>query len=108
AGVSDRDMMKEFGIGGALIAGFLIYSELGRVAIAFTGEDYEMTVSIIKWLALAATVIGFGAYVGFAIGRPLFLFMLLIMIPLATTELGTDSWITSLMEPQMKAEGFHP
>lgn len=108
AGVSDRDMMKEFGIGGALIAGFLIYSELARVAGAFVGADYATTVEIIKWIALAATVIGFGAYVGFAIGRPLFLFMLLIMIPLATTELGTDSWITSLMEPQMKAEGFHP
>ena len=32
----------------------------------------------------------------------MFLFLMLIMIPLATTELGTDSWITPLMEPAMK------
>src|SRR5690606_26354236 len=30
--------------------------------------------------------------------RPLFLILLLIMIPLAVTELGTDSWVTALME----------
>jgi hypothetical protein len=33
----------------------------------------------------------------------MFLFLLVLMIPLATTELGTDSWITSLMEIPMKA-----
>ena len=32
-------------------------------------------------------------------GRPLFIILLLIMVPLATTELGTDSWITELMVP---------
>ncbi|MCX6550457.1 MAG: hypothetical protein NTY02_05525 [Acidobacteria bacterium] len=33
----------------------------------------------------------------------MFLLLLVLMIPLATTELGTDSWITSLMEGPMKA-----
>ncbi len=28
------------------------------------------------------------------------------MIPLATTELGTDSWITELMEPAVKEYGI--
>ena len=32
------------------------------------------------------------------IKRPLFIILLLIMIPLAVTELGTDSWITALIE----------
>ncbi len=31
-------------------------------------------------------------------GRPMFIILLLIMVPLAITELGTDSWITALME----------
>ena len=31
-------------------------------------------------------------------GRPMFIILMLIMIPLAITELGTDSWITALME----------
>jgi MFS family permease len=30
------------------------------------------------------------------------------MMPLAITELGTDSWITELMEPEMTELGFHP
>ena len=43
-----------------------------------------------------------------SLGRPLFILMLLVMIPLATTELGTDSWITSLMEPEMTGSVCHP
>ena len=31
-------------------------------------------------------------------GRPMFIILMLIMVPLAITELGTDSWITALME----------
>jgi MFS family permease len=41
------------------------------------------------------------------IKRPLFLILLLIMIPLAVTELGTDSWITALIE-NVLTEGVHP
>ena len=32
-------------------------------------------------------------------GRPMFVFMLLVMVLLATTELGTDSWVSALMTP---------
>ena len=39
-------------------------------------------------------------------GRPLFIILLLVMIPLATTELGTDSWITDLMTPEMTKIGL--
>lgn len=38
--------------------------------------------------------------------RPMFLILLLIMIPLAVTELGTDSWVTALMENVL--ENVHP
>jgi len=44
----------------------------------------------------------FGLYTR-SLGQPIFLVLLVLMIPLATTELGTDSWITSLMEGPMKA-----
>lgn|GEM_PF-227333 len=33
--------------------------------------------------------------------------LLLVMIPLATTELGTDGWVTALMEPAMGKIGPH-
>jgi hypothetical protein len=55
------------------------------------------------WISLIIALvvgIGFGAVVKSA-GRPLFVLLLIVMIPLATTELGTDSWITELMKPEM-------
>ncbi|HWE04274.1 MAG TPA: MFS transporter [Tepidisphaeraceae bacterium] len=97
AGVPYREMLKEFGFLGALIVSFLIFAEIGR--------DFSWSPYLSGALVVVVTV-GFGAYVGFAPGRPLFIFMLLIMLPLATTELGTDSWITSLMTPSMEKIGL--
>jgi MFS family permease len=97
AGVPYREMLKEFGFLGALIVSFMIFAEIGR---DFNWQTWEIC------LAIAIVTIGFGAYIGFAPGRPLFVFMLLIMVPLATTELGTDSWITSLMTPSMEKIGL--
>jgi hypothetical protein len=96
AGVSYKEMLKEFGMGGALIVSFLMVFEVGRI---FKFELWQ------NWTLIAVLTIGFGSWVGWALGRPLFIFMLLIMVPLATTELGTDSWITSLMEPEMTKIG---
>ena len=97
AGVPYHEMLREFGFLGALIVSFMIFAEVGR---DFNWQNWEIG------LAIAVVTIGFGAYVRFAPGRPLFIFMLLIMVPLATTELGTDSWITSLMTPSMEKIGL--
>ncbi|MFI4876410.1 MAG: MFS transporter, partial [Blastopirellula sp. JB062] len=109
AGVSYGDMLAEFGMGGAVIVGFLMFSELGRVAtelLSKAGVDASGWMIYVVWVCIVAATICMGALTKFAIGRPLFLFMLLIMVPLATTELGTDSWITSLMEPVMTQNGL--
>jgi hypothetical protein len=54
----------------------------------------------------AAIVLAFGLYTR-ALGRMLMFFLVVIMMPLATTEIGTDGWITKIMEGV--AEGkFHP
>jgi MFS family permease len=98
AGVSHRDMLREAGGLGMLIVVFLIAAEFGRV------------VGFGTWTAAGiALVVGgaFGAYVR-GLGRPMFIFLLLVMMPLATTELGTDSWITPLMEGEMTALGLSP
>jgi MFS family permease len=98
AGVSYRDMLAEAGYLSALIVSSLIVLEVGRV-FAWA-----------LWLQIALIALltaGYGAYARSA-GRPLFIFMLIIMVPLATTELGTDSWITSLLEPQMAGMGLDP
>lgn len=96
AGVSYRDMLREFGMLGALIVVTLMIREVGRVF------NFSDTVQI---GVIAALVLGFGAYV-MSLGRLMFIFLLLVMIPLATTELGTDSWITTLMEPEMTDMGL--
>jgi MFS family permease len=40
-------------------------------------------------------------------GRLLLAALIIIMIPQATTELGTNGWITALMEDPMKAAGYN-
>ena len=91
AGVSYREMLAEFGYISALIVSALIVYELGRVV------DWSTTLKI----ALIVVATGAFAFYARSPGRPLFIVLVLIMLPLATTELGTDSWITSLMAPAM-------
>jgi MFS family permease len=107
AGVSYKDMLKEFGALGAYIVSALIILEVSRILAerGFIYQDWTEGARFATGLGIALIpALAFGAYVR-DLGRPLFVFMLLIMIPLATTELGTDSWITSLMEPEMLKVG---
>jgi MFS transporter, DHA2 family, metal-tetracycline-proton antiporter len=98
AGVSYRDMLAEAGYLSALIVASLIVIEIGRVFAWPMGLQ----------IALIAIMTGAYAFYTRSPGRPLFIIMLLIMVPLATTELGTDSWITSLLEPEMVSMGLQP
>ncbi len=96
AGISYKEMLQEVGAGGALIIVALIVFQLGAVF------GWSTTVNVIITLLITA---GFGLYTR-SVGQPLYIVLLLIMIPLATTELGTDSWITDLMTPEMNKIGF--
>ena len=99
AGVSYRDMLKEFGgLGIGLAATFLIYELSGQLGINL-GDN--------KLLICVAIGAGAGFAAGAALkskGKILFFVLCLIMIPLATAELATDNWIQSLMRPIMGAE----
>ncbi len=97
SGTSYKEMLAEFGAIGALIAGYLIYRQLGMV---FGWDD-----SIVYGLTAASTI-GYYLYCK-SLGRPLLIFMCIIMIPLATTELGTDGAISGLMEEPMQAAGYN-
>jgi len=96
AGVPYLKMLKELGIGGAFMITVLIVFQLGVVL------GWSTTTNIIITLALTAT---FGFYVR-SFGQPIFILILLFMIPLATTELGTDGWISDLMAPTMAKIGL--
>ena len=98
AGTSYKEMLGEFGAIGALIATGLIFGQFGQVFGWSTG----LTIALI-----ALATIGYGIYCQ-SIGRPILIFLCLIMMPLATTELGTDGAITGIMEEPMTAAGWHP
>ncbi|QEG23680.1 MFS transporter [Mariniblastus fucicola] len=94
-GATYKEMLAEFGVIGAAIAAFMIFREIGNV---FALNDY-----VVYGLILAA-VVAYGIYCQ-SLGRPLMIFLCLIMMPLATTELGTDGAIGGLMEKPMEALG---
>jgi MFS family permease len=98
AGASYREMLAEFGTIGAFIAFYLIFSQLGEV-FGLSGA--------ITWGLIIVTV-GAYAFYSRSIGNPLLLILVVIMMPLATTELGTDGWISGLMEKPMAQSGWDP
>ncbi len=99
AGVSYREMLGEFGAFGALVGFGLILMQLSEVFGWNEGNNKYIAPVLAGLLTLA-----FGAYTR-SFGRPIMAFLIIIMMPLATTEIGTDSWISGLMEEPMKAAG---
>lgn len=87
AGVSYKDMLGEFGFSGAAVVAFLIFLQFDQ---EFPGNSNLL----IAVCAIAA--IAFGVYT-MSLGRPLMFVLILIMAPLATTEIGTDGWISNVM-----------
>ena len=98
SGVTYREMLAEFGIIGALIAAALVFMQLGLV---FAWPP------ALTWSLVAVSVIGYGLYCR-SLGRPMMILLCLIMMPLATTELGTDGAITGIMEEPLKVAGHNP
>ncbi|MGK0186611.1 MAG: MFS family permease [Verrucomicrobiales bacterium] len=87
AGVSYRDMLREFGFLGAAVVAFLVVLQLDQL---FPGY-------MALWIVLGAVgAIALGVYT-MSLGRPLMFLLILIMAPLATTEIGTDGWISGIM-----------
>jgi MFS family permease len=96
AGVTYREMLQEFGILGAIVVSFLTTLQL---------MDFFPGVNKLIFIILGiAMVAAFGLYTR-ALGRGILFFLILIMLPLATTEIGTDGWITGIMEGVVS---FHP
>ena len=106
AGVSYRSMLAEFGILGALVVGFLLVLQLMDFFSNGGTTPLSNTTRLLFIAIGVAIVVAFAAYTR-SLGRPFMFFMIVIMIPLATTELGTDGWITGIMEGAAHGR-FHP
>ncbi|MGJ8671699.1 MFS transporter [Rubritalea sp.] len=87
-------MLKDVGFLSSSIAAFLLFYELTNV---FTGTPPNVFFALGVGVAIGA-VFGF---ITKSPGKPLYFILCLLMIPLATTELGTDAWIKQLMTPVM-------
>ena len=98
AGVGYVEMLKELGAFGAFVGFGLVFAQLGQV---FAWPTW------VVWGLTGAVVLGFAAITK-SPGRGFLMVLIVIMMPLATTEIGTDGWISSLMEAPMKAAGYHP
>ncbi len=98
AGVSYLTMLKELGAFGALVGFGLVFAQLGQVFGWSNG---------LVWGLIGAVVLAF-AVMTKSFGRLILAFLIVIMMPQATTELGTDGWITSLMQTPMQAAGHNP
>lgn len=93
AGVGYREMLGEFGA-----VGFFMFTVFLVMAIYQAGGGQA------NW----SIVLGIGAVVAVAagiytksLGQPMFLFVLLTMPFLATTELGTDTWMPGLLSLEL-------
>lgn len=98
AGVSFDDMLREFGWAGCLIVAYFVAGAFDAVAAGIFNTSLP---TWLFWLiTLVPTIIFAVTYKSF--GRPIFVYLLLIMIVLATTELGTDSWVADLLTPILR------
>jgi MFS family permease len=90
AGVSWREMLGEFGT-----VGFFMFAALLVMAL-YQSHNAAANWPVVLGVA-AAVAVAAGLYTRSA-GRPMFIVILLTMPLLATTELGTDTWMPSLLE----------
>jgi MFS family permease len=102
AGVPLKETLGEVGGVGFFLIGSLIGAQvLQALSLVDTSADQYATLKYGAVIGLI-TAIAMGVYTKSFLGRPMFLILLVIMaIPLSTTELGVDSWITDLMTPTL-------
>jgi MFS family permease len=93
ANVPYFDMLREFGAGSCFVVSFFLFAGLSQILVIAGVPPISMGMQAA--LALIPTLM-FAFYVK-SFGRPMFVLLLLVMVLLATTELGTDSWIADIM-----------
>lgn len=105
AGVSFREMLSEFGWASAYIVSFLVIMGIGQLLAVFQMSippEQRIAIGVkgaLLW-SLLPTVM-FAVFIR-SFGRPMFVFLMLVMFLLATTELGTDGWIQDIMGSVLK------
>lgn len=99
ANVPYIDMLREFGAASCFIVCFFLVAGLNQILLVIGVPSFGLAAQFA--LALVPTVL-FAMYVK-SFGRPMFVILLLVMVLLATTELGTDSWIADIMQTVLES-----
>lgn len=94
AGVPFKEMLQQMGFLSATLASILLVYEMGN-SLGFATEENWLRNSLIAG-GLIGTVFGVSVR---SLGQPLFFALCVLMIPVATAELSTDSWIMKLVGP---------
>lgn len=112
AGVPYREMLQQVGFLTSALASGLVLYEIGNQLFQLTDLVAPGAWVREHWFGTAMGLgVAIGAAFGLAvgsIGRPLFFLMCLLMIPVATAELGTDGWIKGLMTPVLQGIDVDP
>jgi MFS family permease len=102
ANVPYIDMLREFGAASCFIVCFFLISGLNQILVILGVPTWSLTAQL--GIALVPAIL-FAIYVK-TFGRPMFVLLLLVMVLLATTELGTDSWIADIMRTVLQSPTF--
>ena len=114
AGVPFGEMLRQVGFLTAFLASGLMLYEIGNqvFTLTMTQEERQASEVVASWFGIS---LGAGAVIGLvfgfavrSVGQPLFFLMCLLMIPVATAELGTDGWIKGLMTPVLTSYEINP
>jgi MFS family permease len=103
ADVSYAEMMKEFGWAGCFIVCVFAVYAASEVALVFGADILPADYSLLFAIAYALPPTFYFAFHYPSFGRRIFIFLLFAMILLATTELGTESWIVDLLSPGLRS-----
>jgi MFS family permease len=99
ANVPYYEMLREFGAGSCFVVCFFLVAGLNQILVILGVPAFPLTAQL--GIALVFALL-FAWYVK-SFGRPMFVLLLLIMVLLATTELGTDSWIADIMNTVLQS-----
>jgi MFS family permease len=93
AGISFRTMLEEFGWASAYIVSFLMIMGISQMLTVFQLKPI-LPLHAAGYALIPAVI--FAMFIH-SFGRPMFVFLMLVMFLLATTELGTDNWIQDII-----------
>jgi len=99
ANVPYVDMLREFGAASCFIVCFFVVAGINQIMLVAGVPAFALSTQLI--IALVPALL-FALYIR-SFGRPMFVILLLVMVLLATTELGTDSWIGDIMRTVLKS-----